>query len=234
MKNSSAPVRDTNVAIDSIETRMGKKTIELHHISKKFGDRICIRDFDYIVLKNQRLGIIGPNGCGKSTLLKIIAGIIQPDSGEVEIGDTVKIGYFSQEIEDMNTSQRVIDYIKDVAEFIPTKDGLISASKLLEQFLFDAAMQYAPIEKLSGGEKKRLYLLKVLASAPNVLLLDEPIILQTVFLSLTEKEISHSMKAATQITLKQKSAKAFLKKRRPQNLLPQKMFLQILQKRKNP
>ena len=139
----------------------------------KFGDRICIRDFDYIVLKNQRLGIIGPNGCGKSTLLKIIAGIIQPDSGEVEIGDTVKIGYFSQEIEDMNTSQRVIDYIKDVAEFIPTKDGLISASKLLEQFLFDAAMQYAPIEKLSGGEKKRLYLLKVLASAPNVLLLDE-------------------------------------------------------------
>lgn len=173
MKNSSAPVRDTNVAIDSVETRMGKKTIELHQISKKFGDRICIRDFDYIVLKNQRLGIIGPNGCGKSTLLKIIAGIIQPDSGEVEIGDTIKIGYFSQEIEDMNTSQRVIDYIKDVAEFIPTKDGLISASKLLEQFLFDAAMQYAPIEKLSGGEKKRLYLLKVLASAPNVLLLDE-------------------------------------------------------------
>ena len=159
MKNLSAPVRDSNVAIDSVETRMGKKTIELHHISKRFGDRVCIRDFDYIVLKNQRLGIIGPNGCGKSTLLKIIAGIIQPDSGEVEIGDTVKIGYFSQEIEDMNTSQRVIDYIKDVAEFIPTKDGLISASKLLEQFLFDAAMQYAPIEKLSGGEKKRLYLL---------------------------------------------------------------------------
>ena len=173
MKNSTAPVRDKNVEIDSVETRMGKKTIELHHISKRFGDRICIRDFDYIVLKNQRLGIIGPNGCGKSTLLKIIAGIIEPDSGEVEIGDTIKLGYFSQEIEDMNSSQRVIDYIKDVAEFIPTKDGLISASKLLEQFLFDPAMQYAPIEKLSGGEKKRLYLLKVLAAAPNVLLLDE-------------------------------------------------------------
>ncbi len=173
MKNSAAPVRDRNVEIDSVETRMGKKTIELHHISKSFGDRVCIRDFDYIVLKNQRLGIIGPNGCGKSTLLKIIAGIIEPDSGHVEIGDTIKLGYFSQEIEDMNSSQRVIDYIKDVAEFIPTRDGLISASKLLEQFLFDPAMQYAPIEKLSGGEKKRLYLLKVLAAAPNVLLLDE-------------------------------------------------------------
>ena len=173
LKNGGAPVRDKNIEIDSVETRMGKKTIELHHISKSFGDKICIRDFNYIVLKNQRLGIIGPNGCGKSTLLKIIAGIIQPDSGEVEIGDTIKIGYFSQEIEDMNRSQRVIDYIKEVAEYIPTKDGLISASKLLEQFLFDSAMQYAPIEKLSGGEKKRLYLLKVLAAAPNVLLLDE-------------------------------------------------------------
>lgn len=173
MKNSAAPVRDKNVEIDSVETRMGKKTIELHHISKRFGERVCIRDFDYIVLKNQRLGIIGPNGCGKSTLLKIIAGILEPDSGSVEIGDTIKIGYFSQEIEDMNSSQRVIDYIKAVAEFIPTKDGLISASKLLEQFLFDPAMQYSPIEKLSGGEKKRLYLLKVLAAAPNVLLLDE-------------------------------------------------------------
>lgn len=173
MKNSTAPVRDKSVEIDSVETRMGKKTIELHHISKSFGDRVCIRDFDYIVLKNQRLGIIGPNGCGKSTLLKIIAGVIEPDSGEVEIGDTIKLGYFSQEIEDMNSSQRVIDYIKEVAEFIPTRDGLISASKLLEQFLFDPAMQYAPIEKLSGGEKKRLYLLKVLAAAPNVLLLDE-------------------------------------------------------------
>ena len=173
MKNSTAPVRDKNVEIDSVETRMGKKTIELHHISKRFGERVCICDFDYIVLKNQRLGIIGPNGCGKSTLLKIIAGILEPDSGSVEIGDTIKIGYFSQEIEDMNSSQRVIDYIKAVAEFIPTKDGLISASKLLEQFLFEPAMQYSPIEKLSGGEKKRLYLLKVLAAAPNVLLLDE-------------------------------------------------------------
>ena len=173
LKNGAAPVRDQTVEIDSVETRMGKKTIELHHISKSFGDKICVRDFNYIVLKNQRLGIIGPNGCGKSTLLKMIAGVMEPDSGEIVIGDTIKIGYFSQEIQDMNSSQRVIDYIKDVAEYIPTKDGLISASKLLEQFLFDSSMQYAPIEKLSGGEKKRLYLLKVLAAAPNVLLLDE-------------------------------------------------------------
>ena len=173
LKNAAGPAADQKVEIDSVETRMGKKTIELHHIFKSFGEKVCIRDFDYIVLKNQRLGIIGPNGCGKSTLLKIIAGITEPDSGSVELGETIKIGYFSQEPEEMNTSQRVIDYIKDVAEYIPTKDGLISASKLLEQFLFDSSMQYSPIEKLSGGEKKRLYLLKVLAAAPNVLLLDE-------------------------------------------------------------
>ena len=173
LKNAAGPAEDQKVEIDSVETRMGKKTIELHHIFKSFGEKVCIRDFDYIVLKNQRLGIIGPNGCGKSTLLKIIAGITEPDSGSVELGETIKIGYFSQEPEEMNTSQRVIDYIKDVAEYIPTKDGLISASKLLEQFLFDSSMQYSPIEKLSGGEKKRLHLLKVLAAAPNVLLLDE-------------------------------------------------------------
>lgn len=173
LKNGKAPVRDSQVEIDSAVSRMGKKTILLHHISKKFGEKTCIEDFDYIVLKNERLGIIGPNGCGKSTLLKIIAGIIPPDSGFVETGDTIKIGYFAQEIEDMDGNQRVIDYIKDIAEFIQTKDGLISATKLLENFLFDSSMQYSPINKLSGGEKKRLYLLKVLAGAPNVLLLDE-------------------------------------------------------------
>ena len=173
LKNGTAPVRDQNVEIDSVETRMGKKTIELHHISKSFGEKVCIRDFNYIVLKNQRLGIIGPNGCGKSTLLKMIAGLLEPDTGEVEIGETIRIGYFSQEVEDMDSSQRVIDYIRDVAEYIPTREGLVSAAKLLERFLFDSAMQYAPISKLSGGEKKRLYLLKVLAGAPNVLLLDE-------------------------------------------------------------
>lgn len=173
LKNGKTPVRDSQVEMDSAVSRMGKKTILLHHISKKFEDKICIEDFNYIVLKNERLGIIGPNGCGKSTLLKIIAGIVSPDSGYVETGDTIKIGYFAQEIEDMDADQRVIDYIKDIAEFIQTKDGLISATKLLENFLFDSSMQYSPINKLSGGEKKRLYLLKILAAAPNVLLLDE-------------------------------------------------------------
>ena len=174
LKNGSAPVLDQVVEMDSVETRMGKKTIELNHISKSYGEKIIIKDFDYIVLKNQRLGIIGPNGCGKSTLLKMMAGIIKPDSGSIEIGETIQIGYFAQEEQDMDGTQRVIDYVKDIAEYIPTKEGRISASQLLERFLFDAAMQYAPIAKLSGGEKRRLYLLGVLASGCNVIILDEP------------------------------------------------------------
>ena len=174
LKKGSAPVRDNTVELDSVETRMGKKTIEFHHISKSYGERCMVQDFDYIVLKNQRLGIIGPNGCGKSTLIKMIAGVIQPDCGEIEIGETIRIGYFAQEVPDMDNDLRVIDYIRDVAEYIPTREGKISASMMLERFLFDSAMQYTPIAKLSGGEKRRLYLLKVLMGAPNVLLLDEP------------------------------------------------------------
>ena len=174
LKKGSAPVRDNTVELDSVETRMGKKTIELHHISKSYGERCMVQDFDYIVLKNQRLGIIGPNGCGKSTLIKMIAGVIQPDCGEIEIGETIRIGYFAQEVPDMDNDLRVIDYIRDVAEYIPTREGKISAARMLERFLFDSAMQYTPIAKLSGGEKRRLYLLKVLMGAPNVLLLDEP------------------------------------------------------------
>lgn len=174
LKNGKAPVRDAEVEMDSAETRMGKKTIELHHISKSYGQKKLIDDFEYIVLKNQRLGIIGPNGCGKSTLMKIITGKEEPDQGTVEIGDTVKIGYFAQEVTEMDENQRVIDYIKDVAEYVPTKDGRITASQMLERFLFTPAMQYTPIGKLSGGERRRLYLLKVLMDAPNVLILDEP------------------------------------------------------------
>lgn len=174
LKDGGAPTKDQSVEMDSVETRMGKKTVELHHISKSFGDHKIIDDFNYIVLRSQRLGIIGPNGCGKSTFMKMIAGLIQPDSGDIEIGDTIKIGYFAQEEPDMDTNQRVIDYIKDIAEYVPTKEGSISASQMLERFLFDSAMQYTPIKKLSGGEKRRLYLLSILVQGVNLLLLDEP------------------------------------------------------------
>ena len=174
LKNGKAPAPVQHVELDSIETRMGKKTIEFSHIRKTYGDRVLIRDFSYILLKNQRLGIIGPNGCGKSTLLKMLIGQEKPDAGTIEIGETIKIGYFAQETPILDKRQRVIDYIKDTAEYILTKDGRISASQLLERFLFDSAMQYTPLEKLSGGELRRLYLCKVLMESPNVLILDEP------------------------------------------------------------
>ena len=173
LKNGSAPVKDQTVELDSVETRMGKKTIELYHVSKKYGEKVILDDFSYIVLKNQRLGIIGPNGCGKSTLMKMIAGQVLPDSGSIEIGETIKIGYFAQEEQEMDNSQRVIDYVKDIAEYITTREGKISASALLERFLFTPDMQYAPIGKLSGGEKRRLHLLGVLAENANVHFCDE-------------------------------------------------------------
>lgn len=174
LKNGKAPVQDQTVELDSVETRMGKKTIELHHVSKSYGDKKLVEDFSYILLKNQRLGIIGPNGCGKSTLMKLMAGLVEPDAGTIEAGETIKIGYFAQEEQEMDDNQRVIDYVKDIAEYITTKDGKISASQMLERFLFTPDMQYAPIGKLSGGEKRRLYLLGVLSSEINLLLLDEP------------------------------------------------------------
>ena len=165
---------EKQVAMDSVVTRMGNKTIELSHISKAYGSKVLIQDYNYIFLKNDRIGIIGPNGCGKSTLLKIIDGILEPDTGSVEVGQTIKIGYFSQENEYMDESLKIIDYVKEVGEYITTSDGKITASQMLENFLFDGTMQWSKIEKLSGGEKRRLYLLRVLMSAPNVLILDEP------------------------------------------------------------
>ena len=190
LRDRQAPVQDAKVELSSISTRLGKTTVELEHICKRYGERTLIDDFTYIFLKGDRVGIIGPNGCGKSTLMKIIAGLIPPDFGQVIVGQTVKMGYYAQEIasqkpEDesqeneidfsyMNPEQRVIDYVKDTAEYIRTADGMISASAMLERFLFPPEKQYSPIGKLSGGEKKRLNLLRVLASSPNFLILDEP------------------------------------------------------------
>ena len=177
LKNTSAPEKDDKVELGSMSSRLGKTTIILDNITKRFGDRTIIKDFSYNFLKNDRIGIIGPNGCGKSTLLKTILGEYTPDAGYIEIGPTVKIGYFTQEIKlnvDMDPNQRVIDYIRDVAEFVETSDGKITAARLLERFLFKGEDQYGLIGKLSGGERRRLYLCKVLMSAPNVLILDEP------------------------------------------------------------
>ena len=174
LRDAKGPVEEEHIEMESISSRLGRTTVELSDICKAYGDRVLIRDYTYFFLKNDRIGYIGPNGSGKSTLMKIIAGWEKPDSGTVEIGQTVKIGYFSQENEDMDTSCRVIDYIRNVAEYVKTKDGSISASQMLERFLFPPSVQYTVIEKLSGGERRRLYLLKILMSAPNVLILDEP------------------------------------------------------------
>lgn len=153
---------------------MGKKTIEIKNVSKGYEGKELIQDFSYIILRDDRLGFIGPNGCGKSTLMKMIMGIISPDQGQIIVGDTVKIGYFAQENTVMDDNIRVIDYIRNVAEYIETARGKASASQMLERFLFPPELQYTPLSKLSGGEKRRLYLLKVLMEAPNVLILDEP------------------------------------------------------------
>ena len=182
LRDQSAPDVDKKIEISSISTRMGKTTVELSHLHKAYGDRVLIQDFSYIFLKNDRIGFVGKNGCGKTTLMKMIEGRQKPDSGEVILGQTIKLGYYSQEIEEkkeagiayMDPSMRVIDYIKNTAEFVRTEDGLISASAMLERFLFPPEEQYSVIGKLSGGEKRRLNLLRVLMEAPNVLILDEP------------------------------------------------------------
>ncbi|MBQ4563116.1 MAG: ABC-F family ATP-binding cassette domain-containing protein [Lachnospiraceae bacterium] len=175
LRDRKGPEVDARLELSSISTRLGRTTVELEQICKSYGDRKLIDDFSYIFLKGDRVGFIGPNGCGKSTLMKIIAGLMEPDSGQVIVGQTVKIGYYAQEISyaAQDENKKVIEYIKDIAEYIRTADGLISASAMLEQFLFPPEKQYSPISKLSGGEKRRLNLLRVIAGAPNVLVLDE-------------------------------------------------------------
>ena len=167
-------IEDRDVKMQSMASRIGKKTIECEGISKGFSEKKLFQDFTYIFGRMDRVGIVGANGCGKSTLVKIITGNLEPDTGTVEIGPTVKIGYFSQENDALPKTGRVIDAVTDIATRIETKDGYLTASKMCETFLFDGNMQYTPVEKLSGGEKRRLFLLRILMSAPNVLILDEP------------------------------------------------------------
>lgn len=174
MQSVAAPKQDETIEMSSAYSRMGKKTIEVQEISKAYGEKKLIDHFTYLFLRGDRIGIIGPNGCGKTTLLKIICQKLEPDAGNVVIGPTIQIGYFSQENEDLDESLRVIDYIKEVGEYVETGEGHITASQMLERFLFDKTLQYALIERLSGGERRRLYLLRILMSAPNVLILDEP------------------------------------------------------------
>lgn len=174
MKNMKAPETEQKVEMDSLSSRLGKKTIEIEHLYKAYEGRQLIDDFTYFTIRNERIGIVGENGCGKTTLLRMILGLEQPDSGTITIGETVKIGYFSQMAEELCDTQKVIDCVKDVAEYIRTEKGLTSASQMCERFLLGPEIQYNPIGKLSGGEKRRLNLLKVLMTAPNVLILDEP------------------------------------------------------------
>lgn len=175
LQGAKTEYKNDSMDISVASTRLGRKIVEISELRKSIGDRLLIEDLTYIAVPGDRVGIVGPNGSGKSTLLNMIAGRIEPDQGEVMLGGTVKLGYFTQEHQEMDGKQRVIEYIKDEAEVVSTADGTrITAAQMLERFLFPPAMQWTPIEKLSGGEKRRLYLLRVLMGAPNVLLLDEP------------------------------------------------------------
>ena len=174
LKAQTGPTEKSTLELSARASRLGKKTVELAGVTKAFGDRTVVRDFDCMLLRDDRIGIVGSNGSGKSTMLNLMAGALAPDSGTVEVGETVRFGYFRQEVPDMDGDIRVIDYVKEIGNNIETAEGMLTASQLLEQFLFPVEVQWSPICKLSGGEKRRLYLLSVLAAAPNVLLLDEP------------------------------------------------------------
>ena len=174
LRDAKGPETDGKVEISAASSRLGKQIIEVENLAKMYDGRTLFTDFSYIFLKDDRVGFVGENGCGKTTLMKMLALQSEPDTGSILIGQTVKIGYFSQESESLDDNMRVIDYIRETAEYVRTPEGSISATMMLERFLFDSTLQYSLIGKLSGGEKRRLYLLKVLMEAPNVLILDEP------------------------------------------------------------
>jgi len=174
LKDMDAPETDESVQLVTVSSRLGKKLIEIDGVSKSFGDKCVLNNFSYNIKRHDRIGIVGKNGAGKSTLLNLITGRLQPDSGVIDIGTTVKIGYFSQEGKELDLNQRVYDYIRETAAEVSTAEGTFSASQMLERFLFNSDLQYSPIGKLSGGERRRLFLLNILVSAPNILLLDEP------------------------------------------------------------
>ena len=174
LKAQSGPAERSGLELASVASRLGKKTVELREVSKSFGERTVLQPFSCMLLRDDRIGIVGTNGSGKSTLLNLMSGRLSPDTGEVVVGETVRFGYFCQENPPMDPDMRVIDYVKEIGERIETPEGFLTAGQLLEQFLFPADVQWSPIGKLSGGEKRRLFLLSILAAAPNVLSLDEP------------------------------------------------------------
>jgi ATP-binding cassette subfamily F protein uup len=174
LSSIQAPVEQEEVRLHAASSRLGRKIIEIENVSKGFNGRTLIRDFSYVLLRDDRVGIIGPNGCGKSTLLHLIDGSLEPDAGAVVRGETVKLGCFAQDSAALPPEARAIDVVKDVALAVETDEGRLTATQMMERFLFDTNLQYTPVNRLSGGEKRRLYLLTVLMSAPNVLLLDEP------------------------------------------------------------
>ena len=174
LKAQDGPETDERVSIGAAASRLGRKTIELKHVSKIYDGRAVIDDFSYNILRDDRIGVVGRNGAGKSTLLNLIAGSLSPDSGEIDYGGTVKVGYVTREGRELDPKQRPYDYIHEIASEVRTDEGRFSATQMLERFLFNSEMQFSTIGRLSGGERRRLYLLGILMSAPNILLLDEP------------------------------------------------------------